>query len=71
MGQQISEEEKKQFSLQFWKLWKYRLISRLTWLPRNWNIKTSNFVLRRILRINMSLILDDLVIQNAGAYKFY
>lgn len=70
MGQQISEEEKKQFSLQFWKLWKYRLISRLTWLPRNWNIKTSNFVLRRILRINMSLILDDLVIQNAGAYKF-
>ena len=47
MGQQISEEEKQQFSLHFWKSYKYRLISGVIQLHRGWNIQTRNFVLKK------------------------
>ena len=47
MGQQISEEEKQQFSLHFWKSCKYRLISGMIQLHRGWNIQTRNFVLKK------------------------
>ena len=53
MGQQISEEEKQQFSLHFWKSCKCRLISGVIQLHRGWNIQTRNFVLKKMIETNL------------------
>ena len=54
MGQQISAEEKQQFSLHFWKSCKYRLISGVIQLHRGWNIQTRNFLFfKKMIEVNL------------------
>lgn len=70
MGRQVSEEEEQQIYLQLGKLWKYRLISRVTWLPRHQSTKRNNFCIKKNLNKKCELILNDLAIQNGEGYSF-
>lgn len=70
MGQQISEEEKQQLHLHFWKLWKYQTEEQGDLAVQRREHKKKKLGITKSPNNKCELILKDLVIQNAEVYHF-